>query len=56
MSIDSASYAEKLRRMEPDTLLPTLQSDEASFVRSLAHDYRLTYQELRQVALAARDR
>ena len=52
---DPASYADKLRRMEGDTLLPQLQPEARDFVRRLATSYRMTFQELRQVAQAARD-
>lgn len=49
------SYREKLARMEASTLLPVLGSEEGDAIRRLAAEYRLTFQELRQVAQAARD-
>ena len=53
--MDSAEYQQKLARMESSTLLPVLEVAEARFIRGLARTYRFTYQELRQVSLAARD-
>lgn len=50
-----ASYSEKLRRLEADTLLPYLDSWSRDFVRSIAFGYRFTFQELRRVAEVARD-
>ena len=52
---DAASYAEKLESMEGDTLLPNLDGRTRDFVRAVASTYRLTFQELRQIAQAARD-
>lgn len=49
------SYQEKLERMQGATLLPVLGQHDRETVRRLAIDYRLTFQELRQVAQAARD-
>ncbi len=51
----AVSYAEKLERMEGGTLLPVLASADGETVRRLATEYRFTFQELRQVAQAARD-
>lgn len=48
-------YPEKLERMERDTLLPRLEPGVRDFLRRRAAIYRFTYQELRQVAQAARD-
>ena len=48
-------YAEKLEGFVERTLVPTLDSSSKSFLRRLASRYRFTYQELRQVAQAARD-
>lgn len=48
-------YSEKLERMEGSTLLPVLAAHDGVAVRRLAHEYRLTFQELRRVAEAARD-
>ena len=53
--MDSTEYQQKLARMESSTLLPVLEVAEARFIRGLATTYRFTYQELRQVSLAARD-
>jgi len=52
---DAASYADKLQGMEDRTLVPELDAEARSFVRRVAASYRLTFQELRQVAQAARD-
>ena len=49
------AYSEKLARMEADTLLPVLEPTARDFLRRQAATYRFTYQELRQVAQAARD-
>ena len=49
------SYQEKLERMEGSTLLSVLGPQEGEVVRRLAGEYRFTFQELRQVAQAARD-
>lgn len=49
------AYSEKLERMEGSTLLPLLAPHDGAAVRRLANDYRLTFQELRRVAEAARD-
>jgi len=51
----SESYQEKLERMEGSTLLPALQPQEGEAICRLAGEYRFTFQELRQVAQAARD-
>lgn len=48
-------YATKLARLAPQTLLPLLDAEERSYVEALAERYRLTLQQLRQVAQAARD-
>jgi spore photoproduct lyase len=48
-------YAEKLEGFVEQTLVPTLDSSSRSFIRRLAARYRFTFQELRQVAQAARD-
>lgn len=53
--MDAAEYAGKLAAMEPKTLLPVLEDQQAGFIRQLAHEYRFTYQELRQISQAARD-
>ncbi len=50
-----ATYADKLRRLEPNTLLPYLDSENQEFVRAAALAQRFTFQELRLVAEAARD-
>jgi spore photoproduct lyase len=49
------SYQEKLDQMEGATLLPLLASPDTETVRRLAVEYQFTFQELRQVAQAARD-
>jgi spore photoproduct lyase len=48
-------YAAKLERLEAQTLLPRLRRPTRAFLRALASQYRFTFQELRQVAQAARD-
>ena len=53
--MDSAEYAGKLEAMESKTLLPSLELQDARFIRELAGEYRVTYQELRQVSQTARD-
>ncbi len=50
-----ATYADKLRRLEADTLLPHIDSESRGFVRQAALAHRFTFQELRRVAEAARD-
>ncbi len=50
-----ATYADKLRRLEADTLLPRLEPENREFVREEALAQRFTFQELRRVAEAARD-
>ena len=50
-----AAYADKLRRLEADTLLPRLGPEARDFVRAAALAHRFTFQELRRVAEAARD-
>ena len=52
---NAAAYAEKLHGMEGQTLLAELDGETRDFVRRVATDYRLTFQELRQVTQAARD-
>jgi len=46
---------EKVAKLEGSTLLPRLQPAQRTFVRELGASYRLTFQELRRVAEAARD-
>ncbi len=53
--MSDAGYAEKLRRLGPETLLPRLGEESREFVRGAALAYRFTFQELRRVAEAARD-
>ena len=48
-------YSTKLERMESGTLMPHLAPKARAFVRSVAAEHRLTFQELRAVAEAARD-
>ena len=48
-------YSHKLERMEGGTLLPRLAPATRAFVRRAAAAHRLTFQELRAVAEAARD-
>ncbi|MCC6750492.1 MAG: DNA photolyase [Deltaproteobacteria bacterium] len=48
-------YADKLARLAPRTLLSTLPPETRAFVERLALRYRFTFQELREVAQAARD-
>lgn len=48
-------YAQKLEGFVERSLVPTLDASTQSFIQRLASKYRFTYQELRQVALAARD-
>jgi len=52
---NAAAYAEKLQGMEAQTLLAELDEETRTFLRQVASSYRLTFQELRQVAQAARD-
>ncbi len=49
------SYAEKFERLAPQTLTPALPAESQSFLRRIAGTYQLTFQELRKLALAARD-
>ena len=51
----SDAHAEKLRRLEGETLLPLLQPENRRAVRRAALAHRFTFQELRRVAEAARD-
>lgn len=51
----AADYRAKLERMAAGTLLPRLPPTLRRCVRRLALDYRLTFQELRATAQAARD-
>lgn len=53
--MDREAYAGKLTGMEGKTLLPVLGRQDAATVRQLAHRFRFTLQELRQVSQAARD-
>lgn len=46
---------QKIARMEGGTLLSRLEPAQQTFVRQLAARYRLTFQELRRLAEAARD-
>ena len=48
-------YNDKLERMAGDTLLPVLAPETRAFVRAVAAEHRLTFQELKTVAEAARD-
>ncbi len=48
-------YSAKLERIAGDTLLPVLAPETQAFVRRIAAEHRLTFQELRAVAEAARD-
>lgn len=48
-------YAEKLQSFAGQTLLPRLEASTRDFILGLALTYRLTYQELRRTAQAARD-
>jgi spore photoproduct lyase len=48
-------YADKLQGFVGQTLLPRLDAPSQDFIRELALTYRFTFQELRQVAQAARD-
>ena len=51
----ATAYPDKLRRLEAETLLPLLEPESREFVRQVALAHRLTFQELRRVAEAARD-
>ncbi len=51
----TANYPEKLAQLEPTTLLPVLNAESQSYLRDKAEHYRFTYQEVRRVAVAARD-
>jgi spore photoproduct lyase len=53
--MSDATYADKLRRLEADTLLPRLGGENQEAVRGVALSHRFTFQELRRVAEAARD-
>ena len=49
------AHADKLRRLEGETLLPLLEPENQRAVRRVALAHRFTFQELRRVAEAARD-
>lgn len=51
----SESYTERFARLAPQTLVPALPAESQGFLRRTAETYRLTFQELRKLALAARD-
>ena len=53
--LDDNTYADKLRRLEGETILPLLEREDREFVRQVALVQRFTFQELRRVAEAARD-
>jgi spore photoproduct lyase len=48
-------YAQKLARLESETLLPRLDAASRAFIREIAVAHRFTFQELRRIAEAARD-
>lgn len=52
---DGDSYAAKLQRIAPATLLSHLDTATRQWVESLAHRYRFSLQELRSVCETARD-
>ncbi len=52
---EDVGYADKLQGFVGRTLLPKLEAPSQDFIRGLALTYRFTFQELRQVAQAARD-
>ena len=52
---DSHAYSDRLARFEEQTLVPHLAPGTRAFVRRIAKTHRFTFQELRRVAVAARD-
>ena len=52
---DGDSYAAKLQRIAPATVLPHLDAPTRQWVESLAHRYHFSLQELRSVCETARD-